>query len=110
MSLAIRWALRECCKHYPQQVAAFRDETSRSLGVQVPDAQAAKLFPWMLGVYRSALEVTSVTPTYRIGLGAISPDDVRTRGLPVQLVAHGETTPGRDGGSQRRDGVRCQRR
>src|SRR5262249_46958258 len=32
------------------QLAAFKDEMSRSLGVPVNDAQAAKLFQWMLGV------------------------------------------------------------
>ncbi len=77
-------------------LAPFRDETSHSLGVPVTDAQAAKLFEWMLGVFKSDLRVTSVTPTYRVGFGSASPADVQTKGMTVQLAAHGESTPGRD--------------
>jgi len=80
----------------PKELATFRDETSRGLGVPVTDAQAAKLFTWMLGVFRSDLRVTSVTPTYRIGFGIVSPADVQAKGTPVKLVAHGQSTPGRD--------------
>jgi S1-C subfamily serine protease len=80
----------------PAQVAAFRDETSRGLGVPLADAQAAKLFQWMLGVFKSDLRIASVSPTYRIGFGSMSSADVRTKGLEVQLMAHGESTPGRD--------------
>ena len=80
----------------PRDLAAFRDETSRGLGVPVSDAQAAKLFLWMLGVFKSDLRVGSVAPTYRIGFGSVSPADVQSKGLQVQLVAHGESTPGRD--------------
>jgi serine protease Do len=78
------------------QVAAFRDETSRGLGVPLADAQAAKLFQWMLGVFKSDLRIASVAPSYRIGFGSMSPGDVRTKGLQVQLMAHGQSTPGRD--------------
>jgi S1-C subfamily serine protease len=80
----------------PTQVAAFRDETSRGLGVPLTNAQAATLFAWMLGVFKGDLRITSVTPTYRIGFGSTSPADVESKGLQVQLVAHGESTPGRD--------------
>jgi S1-C subfamily serine protease len=80
----------------PQELATFRDETARGLGVPVSDAQAAKLFQWMLGVFKSDLRVASVTPTYRIGFGSISPADVQAKGSQVQLVVHGESTPGRD--------------
>jgi len=78
------------------QVAAFRDETSHGLGVPLTDAQAASLFQWMLGVFKSDLRIASVAPVYRIGFGSMSPADVASRGLPVQLVAHGASTPGRD--------------
>jgi len=80
----------------PAQVAAFRNETSRGLGVPITDAQATKLFQWMLGVFKGDLRIASETSTYRIGLGSMSPDDVRSKGLPVQLVAHGQSTPGKD--------------
>ncbi|HXM57262.1 MAG TPA: serine protease [Candidatus Dormibacteraeota bacterium] len=77
-------------------LAAFRDETSKGLGVPLTDVQAARLFQWMLGVFKTDLRVVTVTPTYRIGFGTISPNDVQAKGLQVQLVAHGEATPGRD--------------
>jgi len=80
----------------PVQVATFKDETSRGLGVPLTDAQAAKLFQWMLGVFKGDLRIATVTPAYRVGFGSMSPADVQAKGLPVQLVAHGESTPGRD--------------
>jgi S1-C subfamily serine protease len=80
----------------PTQVAAFRDETSHGLGVPLTDAQATTLFQWMLGVSKGDLRIASVTPTYRIGFGSMSPADVESKGLDVKLVAHGESTPGRD--------------
>jgi S1-C subfamily serine protease len=80
----------------PAQIAAFKDETSRGLGVPLTDAQATKLFLWMLGVFQSDLRIASVTSTYRIGFGSMSPADVETKGLQVQVVAHGQSTPGRD--------------
>jgi S1-C subfamily serine protease len=79
-----------------KELAAFRDETARGLGVPVTDAQAARLFQWTLGVFKSDLRVTSVTPTYRIGFGSVSPADVQAKGLKVELVTHGASTPGRD--------------
>jgi len=79
-----------------RQMAAFRDEMSRGLGVPVNDAQATKLFQWMLGVFKSDLRIASITPSYRIGFGSMSAADVQAQGLEVQLVAHGESTPGRD--------------
>ena len=78
------------------ELALFKDETSRSLGVPLNDAQAAKLFQWMLGVFQTDLRVASVTPTYRIGFGPMSPKAVQKDGMQVQLVAHGQSTPGRD--------------
>src|SRR5262249_42265819 len=51
----------------PTQVATFRDETSRGLGVPLTAAQAATLFQWMIGVFKGDLRIASVTPTYRIG-------------------------------------------
>jgi S1-C subfamily serine protease len=80
----------------PTQVAAFRDETSRGLGVPLTDTQATTLFQWMLGVFKGDLRISSVTPAYRIGFGSMSPADVESKGLQVQLVAHGQSTPGRD--------------
>lgn len=80
----------------PRQLATFRDETSRGLGVPLTDAQAAKLFTWMLGVFKSDLRLVSVAPTYRIGFGTMSASDVQAKGVQVQLVSHGESTPGRD--------------
>jgi len=80
----------------PTQLAAFRDETSRGLGVPLTDTQANTLFQWMLGVFKGDLRIASVTPTYRIGFGSMSPADVESKGLQVQLVAHGQSTPGRD--------------
>ena len=80
----------------PAQVATFRDETSRGLGVPLTDAQAARLFQWMIGVFKGDLRIGSVAPAYRIGFGSMSAADVRTKGVAVQVVAHGESTPGRD--------------
>jgi S1-C subfamily serine protease len=80
----------------PAQIAAFRGETSRGLGVPLTDAQATKLFQWMLGVFKSDLRVASVTSTYRIGFGSMSPAGVESKGLQVEVVAHGQSTPGRD--------------
>jgi serine protease Do len=80
----------------PAQVAAFRDEASAGLGVTLTDAQALRLFQWTLGVFKADLRVSAVTPTYRIGFGTMSPAAVRSQGLAVQVVAHGQGTPGRD--------------
>ncbi|HEY4027274.1 MAG TPA: serine protease [Candidatus Dormibacteraeota bacterium] len=80
----------------PTQVAAFREEMASGLGVPVTDAQASRLFQWMLGVFKADLRVSSVTPTSRIGFGTMSPAAVKAEGLPVQVVAHGQNTPGRD--------------
>jgi S1-C subfamily serine protease len=80
----------------PTQVAAFRDETSHGLGVPLTDAQATTLFQWMLGVFKGDLRIATVTPTYRIGFGSMAPADVESKGLEVQLAAHGQSTPGRD--------------
>jgi S1-C subfamily serine protease len=80
----------------PAGLANFRSELQQSLGVAVGDADAGRLFQWMLGVYRGDLRVESVRPTYRIGFGSMSVGDVRAKGLAVQLVAHGQATPGRD--------------
>jgi S1-C subfamily serine protease len=80
----------------PAELANFRSELQQSLGVAVGEADAGRLFQWMLGVYRGDLRVESVRPTYRIGFGSMSVGDVRTKGLAVQLVAHGQATPGRD--------------
>ncbi|HKF78590.1 MAG TPA: S1C family serine protease [Candidatus Dormibacteraeota bacterium] len=80
----------------PAQVAAFRDEMSRSLGVPFADDQAARLFQWMVGVFTADLQVASVRPSYRIGFGSTAIGDIARQGTPVQLVAHGATSPGRD--------------
>lgn len=77
-------------------LAGIRGELARDLGLPVSDDQAAKIFQWMLGVFRSDLRVASVKQTYRLGFGSASPQDVQAHGLPVQLVARGEVTPGRD--------------
>lgn len=79
-----------------KDIADIRGELARDLGLPVTDDQAAKIFQWMLGVFRSDLRVTSVKQTYRIGFGSASAQDVEAHGLPVELVAHGEVTPGRD--------------
>jgi len=78
------------------QLADFRAEMSKSLGVPVGDADAGRLFQWTLGVYRADLRVESVQATYRVGFGSMSVGDVQAKGLPVGLVAHGQPTPGRD--------------
>jgi S1-C subfamily serine protease len=79
-----------------KDLADFHDQLARDLGAPVTDEQAARIFQWMVGVFKSDLRVASVKPTYRIGFGSGSPQDVKAHGLPVQLVAHGEVTPGRD--------------
>ncbi|HEY7199459.1 MAG TPA: trypsin-like peptidase domain-containing protein [Candidatus Dormibacteraeota bacterium] len=80
----------------PKELATFRDETSRGLGVSITDVQASRLFTWMLGVFKSDLRVTGIERTYRIGFGTVSPADVQSKGTAVQLVSHGQSTPGRD--------------
>jgi hypothetical protein len=64
--------------------------------VPLTDAQAARLFQWMLGVFKGDLRIASVASTYRIGFGSMSPADVQSKGLQVQLMTHGQGTPGRD--------------
>jgi serine protease Do len=78
------------------QVGAFRDEMSKSLGAPVTDAQARKLFQWVIGVSRADLRVVSTRITYRVGLGTMSPNDVKAKGQPAELVVRGEEVPGRD--------------
>jgi S1-C subfamily serine protease len=90
----------------PAQVTAFRDEASAGLGAPLTDAQALRLFQWTLGVFRADLRVSAVTPAYRIGFGTMSPAAVRSQGLPVQVVAHGQGTPGRDVAVLKADGGR----
>jgi serine protease Do len=80
----------------PKGLATFRDETARGLGLPVTDAQAGRLFQWMLGVFSSDLRVVAITPRYRVGFGSMSPADIQGQGLEVRLVTHGEVTPGRD--------------
>jgi serine protease Do len=79
-----------------RQLADFQTEMSKGLGVPVSDADAGRLFQWTVGVFRSDLRVESIRPTYRVGFGSMTAGEVQAKGLPVQLVAHGQTTPGRD--------------
>jgi S1-C subfamily serine protease len=80
----------------PQALQQFRDDMSRNLGATVTDQQAAKLFQWLLSVSKSDVRLTSVKPTFRIGFGSMSVQDVRAHGVPVELLAHGAAIPDRD--------------
>lgn len=78
------------------QLGAFRDEMSKSLGAPVTDDEARRLFQWVIGVSRADLRVVSTRVSYRVGRGSMSPDDVKAKGQPAQVVARGEEVPGRD--------------
>lgn len=78
------------------QLSIFRNEMSSSLGVPVGTADARRLFLWMLGVFQGDVQVSSVSPTYRIGFGSMSSGDIKAKGMPVRLIAHGQAAPGRD--------------
>jgi serine protease Do len=80
----------------PQQLGPFQDELSKGLAVPFSADQAGRIRQWMVGVFKSDVRVTSIRPTYRIGIGSKSAKDIQATGLTVQLVAHGAVTPGRD--------------
>ena len=80
----------------PAQLGAFRDEMSKSLGAPVTDAQARRLFQWVIGVSRADLRIVSTRLTYRVGRGSMSPNDVKAKGQPAEVIAQGEEVPGRD--------------
>jgi len=79
-----------------KDLASFRDSLSKDVGVSISDAQSLKFFHWMIGFFKAEFRVLSVKPTYRIGFGSMTADEVKASGLTADLVAHGAAAPGRD--------------
>jgi serine protease Do len=80
----------------PKDLATFRDSVSSDVGVPVTDAQALNLLRWTIGVFKADLRILSVKPTYRVGFGNMTADEVGGHGAPAELVTHGGAAPERD--------------
>jgi S1-C subfamily serine protease len=81
-----------------------RDGLSRAFETPVSDEQAGKLAQWLATAYASNLQVLSVSPSYRIGFGSHSPRELRDQGVPVRVVAQGDSVPGKDVAVLKADG------
>jgi S1-C subfamily serine protease len=77
-------------------VQSVREGLAQGFQTEVSDAQAQKLASWLASVYLSGLQVSSITPRYRIAFGSHSAKEVEEQGLPVEVVSRGEPIPGKD--------------